>query len=206
LRDDVRRDLSDSAYDFLRVVWPKIEPFCAGGRLEPIESTTSRRRIDHDLDILAGIDAWHMLDSKGVMRGIASRVQWGPKNWRTFTIRESRPNGSATEFAKRLYALDHLDQGWLFPSLTIQAYVTQKRTGCLLGAAIIHTSDLFKYARAPSTPQRRRRASNGGEGFLHYGWADLRKAGYHIGEVTGDLVVSSLADWPKGTSIQEGLF
>jgi len=138
MRGDVSRDLSASAYDFLRVVWPKVEPMLAGGRLEPVESTTSRRRIDRDIDILAGIDAWHMLDSQGVMRGIASRVQWGPKNWRTFTIRKSRPTGATTELAKRLYALDHLDQGWLFPSLTIQAYVTEKREGRLLGAAIIH--------------------------------------------------------------------
>jgi hypothetical protein len=206
LRDDWRRDLSDSAYDFLRVVWPEMEQFCAGGRLEPVESTTSRRRIDHDLDILAGIDAWHMLDSKGVMRGIASRVQWGSKNWRTFTIRESRPKGTTTEFAKRLYALDHLDQGWLFPSLTIQAYVSKQRTGRLLGAAIIHTSDLFKYAREHSAKRSPRYASNGGEGFKHYGWDELFKAGYPLGEVNGGLIVSSLADWPEGTAIQEGLF
>lgn len=205
MRDDVRRDLSDSAYDFLRVVWPEIEQLCAGGRLEPVESTTSRRRIDHDLDVLAGIDAWHMLDSQGVMRGIASRVQWGPKNWRTFTIRESRPNyRGANEFDKRLYALDHLDQGWLFPSLTIQAYVTAKRSGQLLGAAIIHTSDLFIYAR--DHKRKPRYASNGGEGFIHYDWGELRRAGVRLGEVQGGLTISKLADWPEGTAIQEGLW
>lgn len=177
----------------------------AGGRLEPVESTTSRRRVDRDFDVLAGIDAWHMLDSRGVMRGIASRVQWGPRNWRTFTIRKSRPTGTETEFAKRLYALDNLDQGWLLPSLTMQAYLTEpRRAGRLLGAAVIHTRDLFGYARAH--PRRERYAGNGGEGFMHYGWDELRRADLRVGEIEGDLVISKLADWPEGSAIQEGLF
>jgi hypothetical protein len=220
LRDDVRRDLSDSAYDFMRLVWPhpEMQRMLGGGRLEPVESTTSRRRIDHDLDTLAGIDAWHMLDTRGAMRSIASRVQWclcnlcrpdkarsrKHENWRTFTIRKSRPKGTPTEYEKRLYALDHRQQGWLLPALTIQAYVTKKRVGYLLGAAIVHTSALFEYAR--DHPRPLRYAGNGGEGFMPYAWDELLKAGISVGEIEGDQLITSLADWPEGTAIQEGLF
>jgi hypothetical protein len=202
LRADVERDLSKSAADFLRVVWPKVQGMLGGGRLIPVE-TNATTALVHDFDTLAGIDAWHMLDAKGVMRGIASRVQWG-KNWRTFTIRVSRPTGGKTEFAKRLFAIDNPDQGWLFPVLTVQAYVAEPAgQGRLLGAGVIKTRELFEFARTHPRPLRY--AGNGGEGFMHYRWAELRQAGYRVGEAEGDQLVASLQDWTPGTAIQESL-
>lgn len=202
MRAEVQRDLSKSANDFLRVVWPRVEPLLAGGRLVPVE-TNATTNLVRDFDTLAGIDAWHMHDAVGAMRSIASRVQWG-RNWRTFTIRVSRPTGGKTEFAKRLFALDNPDQGWLFPVLTIQAYVAEPAgQGRLLGAAIVRTRELFEFAR--QHPRTHRHAGNGGEGFLHYRWAELRQAGIQVGEVEDNQVVAPLRDWASGVAIQETL-
>ncbi len=151
MREDVARDLDDSAYDFLRLVWPAIREACGGGRLVPVESAHAK-----ELDTLAGVDAWQMIDQDGRMRGIASRVQWIPcwpppwslgHNTGSFTIRTERPNGSTTEFEKRWTALNDPDRGWLMPHLTIQGYCTPpKREGMLLGVSVIKTSDLINYA------------------------------------------------------------
>lgn len=144
MRAEVARDLSDSAYDFMRVVWPAVQPVI-GGRIEPVESNVSEG-LGRDLDILGGIDAWQMFDGKG-MRGIASRVQWG-KNWRSFTVRTERQNGVRTEFEKRCYALDHPERRWLLPALTIHAYVEEpRRKGDLIEAAVVETAVLYEFAR-----------------------------------------------------------
>lgn len=203
MRSDVARDLSDSADDFLRVVWPAVKGLLHPGRLEVVEAVAPDQ-LRRDLDILAGIDAWHMADTNGTMRGIASRVQWG-KSWRTFTIRVRRPNGAMTEFEKRSRALDRPSEGWLFPALTVQAYVAVPRVGRLLGAGIIRTADLYAYARAHPT-RRPRRAGNGGEEFTHWRWDELRDAGYQVGEHEGDRLVATLADWQTASVVQPGLF
>lgn len=143
MRAEVERDLSDSAYDFLRVVWPAVAESCNGGRFIPVEATGNQGLVA-DFDVLAGIDAWQMLDDRGAMRGIASRVQWGDHAWDTFTIRKSRFNGSVTEFGKRLFALDHPAKGYLRPHLFIQAYVSERRTGRLLSAATCLSDELIR--------------------------------------------------------------
>jgi len=101
-----------------------------------------------ELDILAGIDAWQLCYDKSRMRGIASRVQQlaagkerSPYN--TFTIRWLRPNGNETEYAKRLAAIR--DPGsWLYPSLTIQAYVDCEHDR-VISAAMVQTRDLYEF-------------------------------------------------------------
>lgn len=145
MQADVARDLSDSAFDFLRVVWPAVKGACGGGELVPVEAVTATD-FAKVLDMQAGIDAWQVVDRCG-MRGIASRIQWGAKCWSTFTIRFSRTSGARTEYAKRCWALEHPNQGWLIPSLTVQAYVEARRTGTLLGAGLVRTKDLFDYVR-----------------------------------------------------------
>lgn len=186
MRDEVARDLQHSAQDFKRVVWPAIEPLFGHGRIVSMECATSRGLMK-DFDTLAGIDAWHMLDSKGVMRGVASRVQWGDKNWRTFSIRRERPHGVSTELEKRLYAIDNPSHNWLFPAVTVQAYLTlPKPGGCLLEAAVIHTRDLYRYARDnPCKEPRCTRDEHGVVWFDWYRWSDLKRAGINVGVVPG---------------------
>ena len=55
-----------------------------------------------DFDTRAGIDAWHIIEDDGMMRGMRFRVQEGETDWRTFTVRKSRTSGAKTEFAKRM--------------------------------------------------------------------------------------------------------
>lgn len=184
MRAEVARDLSDSASDFANTVWPSIKHLFGHGRLLPVESA-ALEGLARDFDVLAGIDAWHALDSKGVMRGIASRVQWGD-NWRTFTIRRERPNGANTELAKRLYAIDHPQHNWLVPALTVQAYLTYpKPGGRLIQAGVIRTRDLYEFARANPCTKPRRNPEDG-VWFDWYPWGALKAAGYHVGTVSDD--------------------
>ncbi|WP_233867220.1 hypothetical protein [Paraburkholderia adhaesiva] len=144
---DVAHDLSRSARVFSAVVWPIVAPACGGGELVPVEAV-SGTDLAWRLDALAGIDAWQTRED-GAMRGIASRVQWMRPDqtpWDTFTIRFERASGSATEFAKRLYAIGHPEQGWLYPALTVQAYVGMEDER-LLSWAAVHTRDLYTRAQ-----------------------------------------------------------
>ena len=56
------------------------------------------------------------------LRGITSRVQWW-KDYQTFTVRIERPNGALTEYTKRLTTIKRVNEGFLYPYWTIQAYL-----------------------------------------------------------------------------------
>lgn len=181
MRPDVARDLSDSAYDFVRVVWPAIHKLVGEGDLLTVE--TEPGEMAHAFDTLAGIDAWQLCYADGAMRGIASRIQWGDRNWRTHTIRRERPTGTATELAKRQLALQKPGEGWLLPALTVQAYLTKpRRTGRLISVGIVRTRDLYKYAELYPCPEPRRNPDDGVL-FDYYDWGAMRAAGVRVGEV-----------------------
>lgn len=113
------------------------------GRLVHVEAIT-RSDFARDLDAGAGIDAWHVVDNVGI-RGIASRVQECPSNRRpynTFTIRRSRDSGTKTEYEKRKQALES-ENGWLYPHLTVQAYITSKAEGTLRTVGVAKTRDVI---------------------------------------------------------------
>lgn len=189
MRTDVARDLSDGAYDFLRVVWPAIKPKLQHGELKPVEAVAADD-LKQDLDRLAGIDAWHIHYDRGLMRGIASRIQWlapSDQPWRSFTIRMQRPNGSRTEFEKRCEAIDSPAEGWLFPHLTIQAYVAEpRRSGPLMAAGIVRTKDLYDFAR--QHPEREwKRNPQDGVLFTPWWWRELQDAGVRVGVVGGPI-------------------
>ncbi len=135
--------INDSANDFLSIVWPEIKdiPDVGGGKIIPVETVTENN-FANLLDRYAGIDQWQVVDGYKSIRGIASRVQWGKTAWNSFTIRFKMPSGSPTEWHKRNYAIIN---GWLYPELTIQAYITQKRIGHLIGIGIVKTKDLINY-------------------------------------------------------------
>src|SRR6266702_375825 len=145
MRTPVVRDLSDSAFDMHRIVWNAIAEWCGGGEYCPVE-TKADISLAKDLDILAGIDGFQKRPQRGVMRGIASRIQWGDKAWNTFTLRKSRSSKVDTELKKRLWQLAHRHEGYLYPHITVQAYITQRRVGDLLSVALAHTHELIPYA------------------------------------------------------------
>lgn len=133
------KDLKDSNFDFLRIVWPQIKTYCGEGEIIPVEIIKDNI-IAKQLDVLAGIDIWQVVTDSGV-RGIASRVQWGPTDWGTFTVRLNRFSGAETEFKKRSAAINSNE--WIYPYFTCQAYVSQKRVGYLISCAVAKTVDIF---------------------------------------------------------------
>lgn len=145
IRASVAKDLSDSAFDMQRLVWPAMASWCGGGEFYPVESKADIS-LAQDLDVLAGIDGFQKRYTQGVIRGIASRIQWGDRDWHTFTLRLSRSSGKDTEIKKRLFALAHRDEGYLYPHITVQAYITKRRSGDLLSIAIAHTRELIPWA------------------------------------------------------------
>lgn len=153
MRLDVSRDLSDSAHDFLRVVWPAISPWCRGGELKPVEAIAPAQ-FERQLDTLAGIDAWQIIDDAGI-RGICSRVQWMPKKadgtydfYKTFTVRKRRTNGVSTEWEKRTLALANKEAGFIRPALIVHAYVQMpRRMGELIYVCMCRADDLFSLAK-----------------------------------------------------------
>ena len=133
-------DLNRSNRCFCDLVWPVIGNYCGGGIIRPVEILRDNE-IAADLDHLCGIDVWQRIDGVGC-RGIASRVQFGNRNWRTFTIRQARDSGGKTEYQKRMEAI-HSGGQFLYPYLTVQAYAdtTGKQ---LLGCAVASTDEIFK--------------------------------------------------------------
>jgi hypothetical protein len=173
--------LSNSASDFVRIVWPNI---CAadgigGGRIIPVEAV-SADDFASELDVLAGVDAWQIVENNRGMRGIASRVQWG-NNFQSFSIRYSTPSGAETEFQKRLRALNNPDEGYLLPHLTVQAFL-DRPGGQLLSVAAMPTRHLIEQAQKligwgcmkdGSDTRFGVRQAPDGRGFLYLSWQYL---------------------------------
>lgn len=147
MRVEVARDLSASAADFLRVVWPAIRSKCGGGELEPVESVTAEG-FAKTLDVMSGIDAWQVVDGLGI-RGIASRVQWGDTDWATFTVRKTRTSGARTEWDKIEQAARLAERGFIRCHLVVQAYVAGRRGdgGPLLNAYVVRAPDLYSFCK-----------------------------------------------------------
>jgi hypothetical protein len=143
--DDFYQNLSNSAWDFRRVVWPVVKKWVQAEDLFPVESVPGSG--NDVVDLFAGVDQW-VLDGVG-LRGIASRVQYpkGMNAFLSFTIRSRLPPGLPTELEKRLAALEHPSEGYVSPMFTVQAYVTVPRTGELSYVCMARTKDIFEYVR-----------------------------------------------------------
>lgn len=185
MRKEVARDLEKSLNDLRRVVIPTLVKHCPEfGRTDfrVIESPdNSRDELHRDLDVLAGIDAYQRWLS--AMRGIASRVQIG-ENYRTFTIRLSRPSQAKTEYEKRLTAIKRRDEGFLYPYWTVQAYMTSVG-GELQSVGLARTDQLYLYVEAREQNGHqfpRKRAGQGGETFLYVSWDEYKASGNYFYE------------------------
>lgn len=211
MRSPVKTDLSDSAYDFQRLVWDAIAPLCGGGEFEAVEGHANEK-MQEMMDLLAGIDGLQILPNRMGIRGIASRIQWGDQDWGTFTIRETRGTGAKTELEKRLYAITHPDEGIMLPHLTVQAYITQRRTGRLLSAAIAHTKELIPYADSVFKAKGKgvwRKPVEQDDGttnyFLAVRWSEYKKAGHYIDIVRPGVVQRPSAETVLGMQLDEFL-
>lgn len=166
VRAEVAADMTESARDFDRIVWPSIKAAVGGGELIPVESV-SASGFAAKLDQIAGIDAW-IVQRDMHMFGLASRVQWNVA-YKTFTIRMRRPNGATTEYEKRKAQI--ATSGSVYPKWTCQAYV---KGGALLTAAMATTKDVIA---AVSLGIGYERTAYDGVKFWVVPWADLWNAG-----------------------------
>jgi hypothetical protein len=99
------------------------------------------------LDGMCGIDFLQSYE-RGC-RGIASRVQFGDINWRTFTVRQRTLAGHRTEFIKRKEAIEG---GQIYPYWTCQAYINH--AGKLLSVGLAKTECVYEAINAQTKIQR----------------------------------------------------
>ncbi len=158
--------------DFEREVWPHLAPMLGGGPVMSNELAASDSSTFH-LDVQSGIDWWQMIPGGG-MRGIAARVQWGIP-YKTFTIRRTLVTGNATEYAKRIR---DIDEGNVYPSVTIQAYLDRRMGDCLATAAC-KTSELISKCTDASI-----RYNRDGSTFYVVGWDEFDTDHIHIYDAT----------------------
>ena len=115
----IREAIGRTQEAFINGVWPQVAEAIGGGRIVPVEAVSNKEFLDQ----YSGIDHWHVMDNRSLIRGIASRCQWPRyKMFQTFTIRIGNKAVEQTELAKRLYAMHHANKGWLRPHLFIQAF------------------------------------------------------------------------------------
>lgn len=174
---DVASDMSWSAKVFNEQVWPIIQPFVGRGDLLQMEGRPDTE-LAKELDMRAGIDGWHV--HQNGMRGIASRVQVArkPKNpFNSFTIRLTRNSGAATEYQKRMIAINGgPEKGWIYPFFTVQAY-TLTTTGPVLSCGVARTIDIMDYIQKHG-PDDTRETSNATFGVCW--WHCMQNKGYDV--------------------------
>jgi len=139
---EVNKDITDSAKAFDKIK-DTIIPLLISGKIIPIES--QENDLKKLLDLEAGID--YFRKDKHGLQGIAWRAQFG-FTCNTFTIRTERESGNKTELEKRLYAIEN---DYIYPEFTIQAYFDNKINLNLYSIAIIKTVDLFNFYKDHNT-------------------------------------------------------
>lgn len=148
MQREVQNDLISSALAFERAVWPEIREKLGGGRIVRVEGVDSP--LARLIDGIAGIDYWQVCDAPLRMRGIGARVQFPERAgdrfpYNSFTIRFRRDSMVMTELAKRRLAIIRSNSGWLYPAITIQAYVSSRQHPSLVSAAAIATTTLYRF-------------------------------------------------------------
>lgn len=132
--DDFKIALKKSSVAFEKHFRKPLLDILHGG-FEVVEGVT-KDEMAKTLDMLAGIDVWH-IDNRFGVRGVASRIQYG-KSWETFTMRKSRESGAKTEYEKRKFAMKN---DFLYPVLTFQGYIDHGDIP--LSFALTKTKDIF---------------------------------------------------------------
>ena len=184
MREAVANSLSKSTDAFTRIVWPEFSG--RFGYEVPIESVTESG-FAKELDVRAGIDEW-IIGKDSHMRGLASRVQFGPKAWNTFTVRMARPSGAPTEYEKRCAQIAL--PGTIWPHYTLQAYVYQDK---LLAAALCLTRDLMQ-AVTDGVGWTQKNRQEGAPVLFHVvPWDHWHQNGLHIKIVSADQLAAGTA-------------
>jgi hypothetical protein len=184
---------------FGTVICPLLAKWLGGGRLFPVEKLEDPpgrllcgipEHFDalstcEILDLGAHIDYLYQGTDRS-LRGIAARAQeWRPdwaSRWPfdTFTLRQRPRNAGAEVEADHIRrALARLDEGVMFPGLTVQAYL---HNGCLDSLGMVRTADLYRTVDCPPvgfklpSPQ----PVQGGNWMQAVPWAELERFGVPI--------------------------
>ena len=182
MSDRVMTDMRKSM-EYVKVAQPILKKLLHGGEIMPVEGDDNE--VCKMLDMTCGTDYFHVYADRGLVWGVASRVQEydpdkdfcnkGPFN--TFTIRKERASGARTELDKRRYAIK---KGGVYPFLTMQAYINIK-TGKIESLAVVKTTDLMEYIDKGSAEERHTgKDQHGQAAFLFVPWDALIKDGYNV--------------------------
>lgn len=185
----------DSARIWRNIVLPELQRRCPGiyTRVEG-----DPHPVCQILDRQCGID--YLFTDGQVTYGVAWRVQVGPKNWRTFTIRQERQSGATTEAEKlsRAFVRDGI-----MPHFTVQAYVGAN--DALLGFARVPTHNLIRVSEVHGYEDETGESQKGQASFWVVPWDCVLRQGYSVIEydgAIGDFVHGSFVErdpetWPK---------
>ena len=133
-----QKDLKDSTKAILSIKDTILSKLISG-KILSIEDSNDEILIL--LDQKSGID--FLRENQTGLQGIAARVQWG-RAYNTFTIRKERYTQSKTELEKRL---SQIENGYIYPAFTLQAYFDKRESNNLLSIAIIRTKDLYTFIK-----------------------------------------------------------
>lgn len=178
---DAETLIRHSNADFERIVWPQIKSICGGGAIIAVEGVT-QDAFARTLDVKSGIDVWQVHATDGV-RGIASRVQWGP-DYRTFTIRKRLRSGGDTEWHKiQRWRDGGAARGFIRNHLIVQAYLDQQG-GSLKAAYVVRAPDLYDLVRDDLEGDVwKERQVPGGNVMAVFPVAKLQRLGVKVGVV-----------------------
>ena len=170
--NDMRRSMA-----FVDKAKPILKRLFNGGEVMTVEGDDNQ--VCRMLDMTCGTDYFQIYSDKGLVWGVASRVQNikdGCKPYNTFTVRKARESGAKTEYEKRQEAIKH---GGLYPYLTMQGYVNTSDD--ILSIAIAKTTDIMEFVEKGLAYENHTRADKIGQAaFYVVDWRKFKTYGYKL--------------------------
>lgn len=156
---------------------PIIAQILNGGEIIPVEGDDNE--VCKLLDMTCGTDYLQAYKDKGLVWGVASRIQTikqGYKPYNTFTVRKARESGAVTEYEKRAYAIKH---GGVYPFLTMQAYVDENDN--FLSIGIAKTTDIMDFVeKGLADTNHTGKQQIGQAAFYVCRWSKMQENGYKV--------------------------
>lgn len=177
-QESAAKTLARSARCFEQIVWPAIKDLETfnGAHLQKVEGLRDER-LSFILDAGAGVDYLVIGEGGHPVRALASRVQWTPRPYNTFSIRLERYDGRVTEYPKILEAKSVRG---LYPTFRVQSYFDAsdgQRSDDLMTVAVTQEDDVL-------TCMERgigyRQPNYEDADFWVLQWWNMRKHGFHV--------------------------
>lgn len=169
--------------DFATLVWPIVREWCGGGELLDVEAGawgSQGSRLARILDGYCGIDWLQVFSERRVARGLASRIRYGPRVYRTFTLKSTTGDERLSELDRRRPLIEEPESGWTGSTFTVQAHL-EKDGGAVLYVCMARTRHVLVAALRGlgSEPPANR---YDGSRFLAIEVDDLRNVGFPVRE------------------------